>query len=110
MGVLGLASALAPAGIAVSAPAIRFDIPIMIAAAFACLPIFFTGGMINRLEGALLLGYYVAYTLYLALAAAHHDALPRFSAIMLYFVMPLTLFTLGVVAARELRRSGRHRG
>lgn len=103
MGVLGLASIVAPTGIEISTAVIGFDIPVMIVVALACLPIFFTGGVISRPEGALLLGYYVAYTLYLILAASHHDALPRFSAVMLYFVIPLTLVTLGVVALRELR-------
>ena len=103
MGVLGFASIVAPAGIKVSAAVTRFDIPVMIAVAFACLPIFFTGGVISRKEGVLLLGYYVAYTLYLALAAGHHDALPRFSAVMLYFIIPLTVVTMIILAGREIR-------
>ena len=103
LGVLGLASIVAPNGIAVSPAVIRFDIPVMIAVAFACLPIFFTGHIISRQEGVLLLGYYVAYTLYLILAATHHDALPRFSAVMLYFVIPLTIVTLIIIAVREIR-------
>jgi cation:H+ antiporter len=104
MGVLGVASIVAPTGIELSAAVVGFDIPVMIVVAFACLPIFFTGGVISRPEGALLLGYYVAYTLYLILAAAHHDALSRFSAAMLYFVIPLTVVTLIVVSVREIRR------
>jgi cation:H+ antiporter len=104
MGVLGIASIVAPNGIEVSAAVTRFDIPVMIVVAFACLPIFFTGGVISRQEGALFLGYYVVYTLYLILAAAHHDALSRFSAAMLYFVIPFTVVTLIIVAVRELRR------
>jgi cation:H+ antiporter len=103
LGVLGVASIVAPKGIDVSPAVTGFDIPVMIAVAFACLPIFFTGGVISRQEGALLLGYYVAYTLYLILAASHHDALPSFNAVMLYFVIPLTLITLVIVAVRELR-------
>jgi cation:H+ antiporter len=103
MGVLGIASIIAPEGIAVSPAVIGFDMPVMIAVAFACLPIFFTGGIINRKEGVLLMGYYIAYTLYLILAASHHDALPQFSAVMLYFVLPLTAITLLVVTLREKR-------
>ena len=103
MGVLGLASIVAPTGIEVSTAVIGFDIPVMIAVALACLPIFFTGGVISRQEGALLLGYYVAYTLYLVLAASHHDALPEFSAVMLYFVIPLTVVTMLIVALRKIR-------
>jgi cation:H+ antiporter len=102
MGVLGVSSIIAPSGLAVSTAVTRFDMPIMIVVAFACLPVFFTGGKISRSEGALFLAYYVAYTLYLVLAAAHHDALPRFSAVMLCFVIPLTIVTLMVVAAREM--------
>jgi cation:H+ antiporter len=104
MGVLGLAVLVSPSGIDVPAAVVRFDLPVMVAVAFACLPIFFTGGEISRQEGALLLGYYAAYTLYLILAASHHDALPGFSAAMLFFVIPLTALTLIIVALREFRR------
>ncbi len=103
MGVLGLAGIAAPEGIEVPSAVLRFDLPVMIAVAFACLPIFFTGGRISRWEGALLLGYYVAYTLYLVLAASHHDALPRFSAVMLFFIIPLTMVTLTIIALQESR-------
>lgn len=103
MGVLGVTSIIAPAGVEVSMAVIRFDMPVMIAVAMACLPIFFTGGVISRQEGALLLGYYVAYTLYLVLAVSHHDALPEFSAVMLYFVIPLTVVTMVIIALREIR-------
>lgn len=104
MAVLGLSSASATDGIAIPASAIRFDIPVMIAVAFACFPIFFSGGRISRWEGGLLLAYYFAYTLYLFMAATEHDALPLFSASMLYFVIPITVITLTVVALSSLRR------
>lgn len=105
LGVLGLASIVTPGGIAVSPAIIGFDLPIMIAVSFACLPIFFTGGTISRGEGALLLAYYVAYTLYLILAASQHDALVPFSAIMLYFVIPLTALTLFVLTLHAIRQN-----
>ncbi len=57
--VLGLTSIVAPDGIPVPATAVRFDIPVMLAAAVARLPIFFTGGIISRWEGALFLAYYM---------------------------------------------------
>jgi cation:H+ antiporter len=104
MGVLGCASIVAPAGIEVAPAVSRFDIPVMIVVAFACLPIFYTGGLISRKEGVLFLGYYAAYTLYLVLAASDHDALPSFSAAMLFFLIPLTMVTLIIVALREMRR------
>ena len=74
LGVLGLSSLVSPDGMAVSAAALHFDIPVMTAVALACLPVFFTGQTIARWEGGLFLGYYVAYTAYLVLAAQQHDA------------------------------------
>ena len=65
--VLGLSAAVSAQGVAVPVSALRFDIPVMIAVAVVCLPIFFTGQQIARWEGGLFLGYYVAYTLYLVL-------------------------------------------
>lgn len=105
--VLGITALIAPHGIAVAPSVIRFDIPVMIAVAFACLPIFFTDGVISRLEGMLLLGYYIVYTLYLALDATQHDALPGFSAVMLEFVIPLTALTLVIVFLQEVRKRRR---
>lgn len=102
--VLGISSVVAPNGIAVSDAVIGFDIPVMITLSFACLPIFFTGGKISRWEGGVLFFYYVAYTLYLILDTSHHDSLPRFSGFMLYFAIPLTLVTLGVLAFQEWQR------
>ncbi|HEX3035373.1 MAG TPA: calcium/sodium antiporter [Thermodesulfobacteriota bacterium] len=108
MGVLGLASVVAPDGIEVSTSALRFDIPVMIVVALACLPVFFTGSMIARWEGALFLGYYMAYTLYLMLAATRHAALPVFNVAMLYFVIPLTLLTLIIVTTQSVRSRGKN--
>ncbi len=105
LGILGITALAAPGGLPVEPAVLRFDVPVMIAAAAACLPLFFTGHRIDRWEGALLLGYYAAYVLYLFLAATSHDALGAFSATMLLYVIPLTVVTLAVVAVRELRRA-----
>lgn len=101
--VLGLTSLLAPGGVNVAPAVLSFDLPVMIVVAVACLPIFFTGHVIARWEGALFFGYYLAYTLYLILAAAEHDALPQFSLLMLKFVIPLTVLTLALVTVRSVR-------
>jgi cation:H+ antiporter len=76
----------------------------MIAVAVACLPMFFTGRRIDRWEGVVFLGYYVAYTIYLVLASQRHDSLEAFSNAMIWFVIPLTVLTLGVVTVREARK------
>ena len=59
------------------------------------------GHRIARWEGALFLGYYEAYVLYLILAATLYAALPAYSAAMLGFVLPLTAVTLIVLLTRQ---------
>ncbi len=80
--------------VTVSPAAIQFDIPVMVAVAIACLPIFYTGSRISRWEGILFIAYYVAYTTYLGLNAMGHEQLGLFSNMMLLFVIPLTVVTL----------------
>lgn len=98
--ILGLTSLITPINVAPAA--IRFDLPIMIAVALACLPIFFTGMQIARWEGLLFLCYYLAYTLFLILTATQSAALPLFSIAMLGFALPLTAVTLLVLAGYAL--------
>ena len=91
---LGLAGMLADGGLAVSAAARNFDLWVMLAVAFACLPIAITAREIARWEGGVFLAYYVAYTAYVVLAAVSHDSLPTFSVVMVSYVLPLTVITL----------------
>lgn len=63
------------------APAmLNLDLPMMIAATIACLPIFFTGYLIASCEGGLFPFYCVAYTAYLLLATQAHDLLGGYGA------------------------------
>ncbi|MBK6973961.1 MAG: calcium/sodium antiporter [Sterolibacteriaceae bacterium] len=101
--VLGLSSLVAPASLTVPVSMLSFDLPVMIAVAVACLPIFFTGNLIARWEGAVFLGYYVAFTVYVVLAAQSHDALTGYGFVMTTAVLPLTVVTLLLVTWREWR-------
>jgi cation:H+ antiporter len=104
LAVLGVAAMASPDGaVNVVSGALWFDIPVMIAVAVACLPIFFTGNVIDRWEGVVFIAYYFIYTLYLILKTTQHDSLPMFSAVLGWFAIPLTLLTLAVISWRELR-------
>jgi cation:H+ antiporter len=103
LGIIGLSGIIAPEGIRVASGVINFDLPVAIATCVACLPIFFIGHRIARWEGGLFFGYYIAYTVYLGLSAQEHDALPTYSAIMMWFVIPLTVITLITVLYRKKR-------
>ena len=101
--VAGLGALLAPGGLPVATALLRFDIPVMLGAAIACLPLFFTGHRLVRWEGALFLAYYAAYTVYLVLWAQDHDLLDTYRWAMTTVVIPLTVVTLGVFVVRHLR-------
>ncbi len=95
-GCLGLSSLASGSGLVVPEAALHFDLWVMLAVAVACLPVFISGREIARWEGAVFLGYYVAYVAYLILAAQSHAAAEVFSNVMLSFVVPLTIITLVV--------------
>lgn len=105
LSVLGIASLVAPAPIAIPETMLSFDMPVMLAVAFVCMPIFFTGGVITRWEGGILFAYYFAYTIYLILAAQEHERLATYGAAMTYFVIPITCLTLLVLFLRAMRMS-----
>ena len=100
--VLGLPAILFAEGIPLPDAAIALDLPLMLAAALALLPIAFAGFIIARWEGSLFVGLYVAYLLYVVLASTEHDAASGFTTIMLWFVLPLVAITLIAVTAYEV--------
>jgi cation:H+ antiporter len=104
LGVLGLGSIVAPAGIDVSLDAIRFDIPVMIVVAIVCLPIFFVGNRIARWEGGLLFAYYLAYTSYLILHATGHGFGQVLEGALVFFALPLTTLTILIGVYRYWRK------
>ncbi len=108
LGVVGLTGLVAGTdGLALAPSVVNFDIWVMLAVALACLPVFLTGREIARWEGAVFLGYYLAYVAYLVLAAQRHAALGPYSAAMLGFVLPLTIATFVVIwLAQQRARSG----
>lgn len=101
--VLGASTTLAPRGIAISRDALELDLPILVAAAVACLPIVFWDNKLDRWEGAVFVGYYLAYLTFLVLDATGHRASDPFAFVLLAFVMPLTVLTLAVVVFRQRR-------
>jgi cation:H+ antiporter len=105
LGVLGVSAAIAPTSLTVAPSLLVFDLPVMVAVALACLPIFFTGHLIARWEGGLFFAYYLIYTIYLILMARQHDGLAQFGWIMVSFVLPLTFATLAILAGRHWRQS-----
>jgi cation:H+ antiporter len=99
--VAGLGAALSFKGLPVTSSAMNFDFPFMCAVTIGLLPAAFAGGQINRWEGVLFLGFYVAYTIYLVLDARGHPAVPTFTLITFYIGGPLALLAIVITAVRH---------
>ncbi len=103
LAVLGVSSLVAPGGLPVSDAALRSDLPIMVAVAIACLPVFFNGYAVKRWEGAVFALYYLAYVAFLILDQTGSPFRDDYTVAMLGFVLPLTAITLVVVTVRAVR-------
>jgi cation:H+ antiporter len=104
LGCLGLSGLVSSTGLGIAPAVLNFDLWVMVAVALACLPVFMFGRRIGRRRGLLFLAYYVAYVAYLILGAQDHDALDEYSAIMLGFVIPITIVTLVAMLIREQKQ------
>lgn len=108
--ILGVSVLAGRGSLEVPPSILRFDLPVMLAAAVALAPIALVRGQLARWEGGFFLAAYAAYLAYLVLDSTGHDALPVFSLAMLEFVLPLVVVTLGVLLVQGLRRGERERG
>jgi cation:H+ antiporter len=106
--VLGVPALLFTGGVPVPPAATTYDLPVMVATAVALLAAAFTDSAVARWEGGLFMVLYLAYTGHVVLAAAEHDALDGLTAVLVWFVLPVTAATLLLFTAREVRlRAGR---
>lgn len=99
--VMGVTALVQP--VTVSAAALTFDIPAMVAVSIACFPLFYVGMELDRWRGALFLSYYVAYTAYLVLDSSGHTAAPIVSHILILWISPLVAITVSWLALKQYR-------
>jgi cation:H+ antiporter len=100
LGCLGLSGVVSRDGLSIAPAVLHFDLWVMVAVAFACLPVFLLRNEIGRRRGLMFLAFYAAYVAYLILGAQQHDALDEFSAVMLSFVLPIAIVTLVAMVIR----------
>jgi cation:H+ antiporter len=99
--VLGVTAVVSPTPVPVTSSLLVVDLPLMVATAFACLPIFYTGRRVDRREATLLLAFYGAYLVYLVLVARADPAADGFGHVLMYGAVPVTGVVLGVLALRQ---------
>ncbi|MEY2959249.1 MAG: hypothetical protein RLZZ01_1817 [Actinomycetota bacterium] len=105
LAVLGITALVSPSSIPFSDGVLSLDIPVMIAVAIACLPIFWNGYTLMRWEGWIFLVYYGAYITWLVLDSNDHGLREEYAVGVLGFVVPLTVLTFVVIASRQQRAS-----
>jgi cation:H+ antiporter len=103
LAVLGVTAAISPNALTVPDGALTLDIPVMIAVAIACLPMFANGYALLRWEGGLFLAFYGAYLGWLVLDAADHQAKNEYAIAIVGFMLPLSVITLVVIGVRGRR-------
>jgi cation:H+ antiporter len=106
--VLGISALVSPQGLglAVAPELIQVDLPVMVGITLLCLPLFHTGNLLARWEGALLFGLYVLYVSWLVLTTRHSSALDEFLAVVGWGVMPLlAALVLGSLYIDHRRRA-----
>lgn len=74
LAVLGFSGILSPNAITVASSALVSDLPIMILSALLCFPFFISGMRLGRLEGAVFILLYAAYTAFLAATGTNNPA------------------------------------
>ena len=76
----------------------------VMAVAIACLPIFRSGFVVSRANGALFLGGYGLYLGYLVVAAKGGASLPALQTALMGGLLPLLVIVTVVLFIRDLRR------
>jgi cation:H+ antiporter len=68
LSVLGASAAVSATGLTISPLVLNRDLPLMVGATLLCIPVFWTGKQVSRLEGGIFLLAYLGYLGYLAYA------------------------------------------
>lgn len=104
LGVLGLTALLAPTPLSVSPNALAFDLPVMLGVAVLCLPVFYSGYRITRLEGLLFLGLYLAYGLHVVSFTTGMPLASKLEHLMFFYILPALLVFVLLSAVQAWRR------
>jgi cation:H+ antiporter len=97
LAVLGVTAVVSPNAIPVAASAVQVDIPVMVAVAVACLPIFANGYVLNRWEGIAFLVAYAGYLTWVVLDATENVSRDTYGDVVLFFVVPIITITIATL-------------
>jgi cation:H+ antiporter len=89
--VLGLSGLFSPTPLLAGEQLALLDMPVMLGVALLCVPLFFSGAILDRIEGGLFLALYVAYVWYLVAVALAQPYIPTLQNSIVFGLLPLVL-------------------
>ncbi len=105
LAVLGLSGLLSPIPLVASEQLAQIDVPVMLAVAVLCLPLFFLGSTLNRFEGFLFLVIYIGYVWFTVAMALSLEYLPQLQTALLYGLAPLVgIYVLFCLITEQVKR------
>ncbi len=105
LAVLGLSGLFSPIPLLASEQLMQIDVPMMLAVAILCLPLFFTGSTLNRFEGFLFLMVYVGYVWFTVAMALSLDYLPQLQTTLIYVLAPFVgLYVMFCLITEQVKR------
>ncbi|MGB3610144.1 MAG: calcium/sodium antiporter [Cellvibrio sp.] len=107
--VLGVSGLVSPTPLLAGEQMANIDIPVMVGVAVLCVPLFFIGAMLHRIEGLLFLALYVAYVWFLIALALSLPYLNSLQDGILYGLLPIVLLYVVIALALDLRKRHAHR-
>lgn len=102
--VLGLSGLVSPIPLVAGEQLAGFDIPVMLGVAVLCVPLFYIGSMLDRIEGILFLTLYVAYVWVLIAMALSLDYLPQLHTGIVYGLLPIVLLYILFALIHDWRK------
>lgn len=102
--VLGISGLVSPVALIAGEQLAQVDIPVMVGVAVLCVPLFFVGGTLDRIEGMLFLTLYVGYVWYLIALALSLGYLQTLQTGILYGLLPVVVIYVLVALLRDWRR------
>lgn len=104
LSVLGLSGLVSPIPLLAGEQLVQLDLPVMLGAAILCVPLFFTGAILDRIEGSIFLALYVAYVWYLIALALALPYLPTLQNGIVFGLLPVMLVYITYSLWHSLRR------
>jgi cation:H+ antiporter len=102
--VLGLSAVITPEGIHVATEAMSFDIPVMVAVSVLIVPVFLSGWIVDRMEGAVLMALYFGYTAVLVITSSDVSSHEAFRSAYIWGMWPLALMIMVLLLWRSKRK------